>query len=146
MSVEKKQVSNTSLSNTSSATDSATGKLHCQRTRCRSCPKLVDGFFPHRFFFLSTGTKRFWCKTKMKINIRHGPGLKPQMESILSFAAEWVSVKEMKALRGACVLTSMRARERQHEELLSDLDNQVWKELSDDWQRYLLEKEKSSAL
>ena len=26
---------------------------------------------------------------------------------------------------------------------LSDLDDQVWKELSDDWQRYLLEKKKA---
>ena len=68
------------------------------------------------------------------------------MESILSFVAEWVSVKEMKALQGACVLNSTKARERQYEELLSDLDNQVWKELSDDWQRYLLEKEESPAL
>ena len=29
-------------------------------------------------------------KTKMKINNRHSCGLKPQMESILSFVAEWV--------------------------------------------------------
>ena len=50
------------------------------------------------------------------------------------------------ALQGACVLTSMRARERQYEELLSDLDNQVWKDLSNDWEGYLLEKEESFAL
>ena len=67
------------------------------------------------------------------------------MESILSLVAEWVSVKEMKALQDACVLTSTKAREWQYEELLSDLDNQVWKELSDVWQRHLLEKEKSPA-
>ena len=36
-------------------------------------------------------------------------------------------MKEMKALQGAGVLTSTKAKERQYEELLSDLDNQVWK-------------------
>ena len=53
----------------------------------------------------------------MKINNRHSPRLKPQMESILFFVAEWVSVKEMKALQGGCVLTSTMARERQYEEV-----------------------------
>ena len=48
------------------------------------------------------------------------------MESVLSFVAKWVSVKEMKALQGARI--------------------HVWKELSDDRQRYLLEKEESPAL
>ena len=65
------------------------------------------------------------------------------MESILSFVAEWVSVKEMKAPQGACVRNSTRARDQQYEELLSSWDDLVWKELSDDWQRYLLEKEES---
>ena len=68
------------------------------------------------------------------------------MDSILSFVAEWVSGKEMKALQGACVLTSTKARQEQHEELLSDLDDQVWKELSDEWLRYLIEKEERPAL
>ena len=45
------------------------------------------------------------------------------MESILSIVAGWVSEKEMKALQ-------MKAREQQYEEILSDLDDQVWKELS----------------
>ena len=68
------------------------------------------------------------------------------MESILSLVADWVSVKEMKALQGACMRTSTMAREQQHEELLSRWDDQVWEELSDDWQRSLLEKEESPAL
>ena len=51
-----------------------------------------------------------------------------------------------KAVLSACVGTSTKEREREYEKLLSDLDNQVWKELSDDWQRYLLEKEESPAL
>ena len=57
--------------------------------------------------------------------------------------AEWVSLEEMKALQGVCMLTSVWAREGQYKELLSDLDDQVWRDLSDDWQKYLLEKEES---
>ena len=68
----------------------------------------------------------------MKTDNRHNHELKPQMESILFFVAEWVSVKKMKTPQRACVLTSMKARERQYEELLSDLDDQVWRELSGD--------------
>ena len=34
------------------------------------------------------------------------------MESILSLVAGWVSVKEMKALQGACMRTSTLAREQ----------------------------------
>ena len=68
------------------------------------------------------------------------------MESILSFVADWVSVKEMKAPQCACLRTPTKARQQQHEELLSDLDDQVWKELSDDWLRYLIEKEERPAL
>ena len=59
----------------------------------------------------STRTKRFWS----------------QLENVLYVVAEWVSMKEMKAPQGVCMLTSMRARERHNEELLSDLDDQVWK-------------------
>ena len=39
----------------------------------------------------------------------------------------------MKALQGTCMRTSAMAREQQYEETLSDLDDQVWKEVSDDW-------------
>ena len=82
----------------------------------------------------------------MKISNRHSSVLESQMESILYFVAEWVSVKEMKALQGACMRTSMKARVRQYEELLSDLDDQVWRDLSDDWQKYLLDKEEIPVL
>ena len=68
------------------------------------------------------------------------------MEIILFLVAEWVSVKEMKAQQGACMRTSMVTRKQQCEALLSSLDDQVWKELSDDWQTYLLEKEESPTL
>ena len=48
-----------------------------------------------------------------------------------------LSVKEMKALQSACLLVSMKPQEEEHEEFLSDLDNQVWKEMSEERQRYL---------
>ena len=47
-------------------------------------------------------------------------------------AAEWVSVKEMKALHSACILVSIKAREMEYEEFLSELDNQVWTEMSEE--------------
>ena len=68
------------------------------------------------------------------------------MESILSFVAEWVSMKERKALQGACMRTSTAAREQQYEGLLSSLYDQVWRDLSEDLQRYLMEKGESSSL
>ena len=74
-------------------------------------------------------------RTRTKSNNLHKPGLKSQMESILSLVAGWVSEKEMKALQGACMRISVMAREQQYEEILSDLDGQVWEELSDDWQK-----------
>ena len=92
------------------------------------------------------GQKGSGRKTRTKSNNRYSLGLRPQMESNLSFLAGWVSVKEMKALQGACMRTSAMAREQQYEELLSSLDDQVLKELSDHWRRYLLEKVESRAL
>ena len=47
----------------------------------------------------------------------------------------------MKALQSACMFVSTKARENEYEEYLSDLDNQVWKEVSEEWQRYLMGKE-----
>ena len=52
----------------------------------------------------------------------------------------------MKAPQGACVLTSTKAREQQYEDLLSSLDDQVWKELSDDWQKIPAGKRRKSRL
>ena len=49
----------------------------------------------------------------------------------------------MKALQGACMLTSTKAREWQYEEVLSALDDPVWKELSDDWQDFCWRKKKA---
>ena len=54
------------------------------------------------------------------------------MESITTLVAEWLSFKEMKALQGVCVLTSVWAREWQFEDILSNVDDQVCRDLSDE--------------
>ena len=43
-----------------------------------------------------------------------------------------------------CLPTNLKAREQQYEKLLSNMDDQVWKDLSNDWQGYLLENEEST--
>ena len=68
------------------------------------------------------------------------------MEDILTLVAEWFSDEEMKVLQGVCVLTSVWTREWQYRDLLIDIDHQLWRDLSDDWQKYLSEKEASPAL
>ena len=64
----------------------------------------------------------------------------------MSLLTEWFSSEEMRAPQGVCVLTSVWAREWQYKDCLSDLDDHVWRDLSDDWQKYLSEKEESPAL
>ena len=68
------------------------------------------------------------------------------MEGIVYRVAEWISLREMEALRSACTLVSSKAREKEYEEFLSDQDNQVWKEMSEEWQQYLMGKEESPAI
>ena len=53
----------------------------------------------------------------------------------MNFVAEWLSLEEMKALQG--VLTSVWAREWQFKDILNNFDDQVWKDLSEEWQKYL---------
>ena len=72
--------------------------------------------------------------------------LKGKMEGIMSLVAEWFSLEEMKVLQGVCMLTSVWAREWQYKDFFTDLDDQVWRDLSDDWQKYLSDKEESPAL
>ena len=59
----------------------------------------------------------------------------PQMESIMNFVAEWVSLEEMKVLQGVSVLTSVWAREWQYKDILNDMDGLMWEDLSEDWQK-----------
>ena len=65
--------------------------------------------------------------TKRKSNNHLGLGPKPQMESALSLATEWVSVKEMKAFQSvcSCPVRMIKCEKNGH-----------------DWQRYLREKKK----
>ena len=81
-------------------------------------------------------------KTKTKSNNLRSPEIKPKLESMLYFGAEWVSVKEVNALQGACMRTSAKARDRQNEELLSDLDDPSVERFV----RGLMEEEGSPAL
>ena len=67
------------------------------------------------------------------------------MEGTMTLVAECYSLDEMKALQGVCMLTSVWARVAQYKELLSDLDDQVWRDLSGDKPKYLSEKEERSA-
>ena len=53
---------------------------------------------------------------------------KPQMESMMSFEAEWVILEVMKVLKVVCVLTSVWTREWQYEDILNDIDGLVWEE------------------
>ena len=44
------------------------------------------------------------------------------------------------------MLTFIGPEEGQYKDLLTNMDDQVWKDLSDDWQKNLSEKEESPAL
>ena len=70
----------------------------------------------------------------------------PMMEGTVCLVAEWISLTEMKALQSACMLVSIKARDEEYEEFLSDVDGQVWKEMSEDWQQYPMGKEDSPAM
>ena len=52
----------------------------------------------------------------------------------------------MKALQGTCMLVSIKAREKEYEEFLTDQGGQVWKEMSEEWQQYLMETEWNPAM
>ena len=62
------------------------------------------------------------------------------MEFTTALVAEWFSFEEMKALPGVCVLTSVWAREWQFEDILSNVDDQVCRDLSDEWANVFVRK------
>ena len=62
------------------------------------------------------------------------------MEGVMTLVAEWFSFEEMRALPGVCVLTSVWARDWEYKDPLSDLDDQVWRDLLDDWQKCISQK------
>ena len=69
----------------------------------------------------STKTRRFFA---LRSN--------SQMESVMNSVAEWFSLEEVKVLQGVSVLTSVWAREWQH-----DIDGLMWEDLPEDWQKYM---------
>ena len=76
---------------------------------------------------------------KMKISDRHSSILKSQMESIMNFVAESLA----KCLRvNVCLGKGMAWL---YKDILINFDDQVWKDLSEEWQKYLSEKEESPA-
>ena len=91
--------------------------------------------------------KRQSCGSSWRVtnNKPRSPESQPKMEDIVYLVAEWISFTEMKALQSACVLVSIKAREKEYEEFLSDQDGQVLKEMSEEWQQYLMEKEETPA-
>ena len=64
----------------------------------------------------------------------------------MHLVAEWIFLTEKKELQSACMLMSMKAREKEYEEFLSYKDDQVWNELSEEKQQDLTEKEGSPAV
>ena len=49
-------------------------------------------------------------------------------------------------LQSVSVLTSVYVREWQYKDILNDIDNQAWEDLSEDWHTYVSEGEESPAL
>ena len=91
-------------------------------------------------------TRRLWAQDEGDEQSPAAMNLNPRMERTLHLVAEWISLTERKELQSACTLVSMKAREKEYEEFLSYQDDQVWKEMSEEWQQYLTEKEESPAV
>ena len=104
----------------------------------------------------STALRVGWCEEEKTARLWKQLGVtnkkprsresQPKMEGIVYLVAEWISLREMKALQSACMIVSIKAREKEYEEFLSDQDGQVWKEVSEEWQQYLMGKEESLAM
>ena len=58
-----------------------------------------------------------------------------QMETMMSFLAEWFSLGEMKVMQGVSVLMSVRVSEWQYKDILNDIDDLMWEDSSDDGQK-----------
>ena len=63
----------------------------------------------------------------------------PQMESIMTLVAEWFSHGELMVPQGVSVLMSDYVREWQYEDILNDIDNQAWENLSEEWHTHTSE-------
>ena len=93
----------------------------------------------------STKTTGFWRQDEDEDEDQLSPEPCAQscmMEGIMTLVAEWFSLEEMKALQGACVLTSLWAREWQYKDFLTDLDDQVSRDLSEKLAKSTCQKKK----
>ena len=82
--------------------------------------------------------KRQSCGSSWRVMNKktRSPESQPKMESTVYLVAAWISFREMKAPHSVCTHASTKARNKENEEFLSDQDNQVWKEMSEEWQQY----------
>ena len=55
--------------------------------------------------------------TKVRISKNCSPEFQPEMECTMYLVAEWISVKEMKASQSAYMLVSMKAGQKENEEI-----------------------------
>ena len=62
----------------------------------------------------------------------------------MNIVAEWfLSHGEMKVPQGVSLLMSVCVREEQYEDILNDIDDLMWEDTSEDWQKYTSEGGKS---
>ena len=64
----------------------------------------------------------------------------------MNFVAGWFSLGEMMVPQGVSVLMSVRVKEWQYKDILNDIDDVMWEDLSEDWQKYVSEGGESPAL
>ena len=86
--------------------------------------------------------RRRGTRSVIKVALRSNP----QMERIMIFVAEWLSLEEMNVLQGVSVLTSVWARAWQYKDILNDIDGLMCEDLSEDRQKHLPEGGESLAL
>ena len=70
----------------------------------------------------------------MQISSHWSHVLNGKKEGMMTLVADGFSFEEMKALQGVCADVRLGQRVA-YKEFLSDLDDQVWIDLSDDWQK-----------
>ena len=72
---------------------------------------------------------------------------KCMMEGVMTLAAEWFPFEEDQGA-ARCLRADVCLGQRigQYKDFLTDLDDQVWRDQSADWQQYLSEKRRTSRL
>ena len=68
------------------------------------------------------------------------------MESLVTLAAEWFSLGEMMVLQEVSVLISTYMKQWQYKDILNDIDNLAWEDLSEEWCAHMSERSESLAL